>query len=90
MKPTSSTLRSSFRCAALTLLVLAGLTAGCNDSIYAPTDYGSTDNTFSYGAGVYDPWGYYGNPYYGYGRGGTVIIATPPRPVQPIARPRPY
>ena len=78
------------RAAVWVLLAVAAVYAGCTSY---PTYVGGNDDmnvngSFTYGVGVYDSWGYYGNPYYGYGGGGAVIITTPPRPVQPIARPR--
>jgi len=72
--------------AVLALLAVAGVVAGCTGTDYSGSS--SSSGSFYYGVGVYDSWGYYGNPYYGYGGGGAVIIATPPRPSQPIARPR--
>ena len=70
-------------------LALAALIAGCNDY---PTYTSSGSNvdvnaSYYYGTGVYDPWGYYGNPYYGYGGGGAVIVA-PGRPSGPHVSPR--
>jgi hypothetical protein len=85
MKSISSIFRQPRSVALLALLAVAGLLAACgNDySDYTSTGNSSSSASFYYGVGVYDSWGYYGNPYYG-GGGGTVIV-TPPRP--PMQRP---
>jgi hypothetical protein len=85
-----SPLNFSLPCAAAwaLLAVAAGFT-GCTSYPVDTGNSGDVNGSFYYGAGVYNPWGYYGNPYYGYGGGGAVIITTPPHVSQPIARPRP-
>ncbi len=79
----SLNLRRPRTAALLALLTVAGLLAGCGNDY---SDYNSTSSSssasFYYGVGVYDPWGYYGNPYYG---GGGAVIVRPPQP--PANRP---
>jgi len=92
MKHSSLNFRRVLPFTAGVLLAVAALVAGCNDyPTYASSnDSMDVNGSFYYGAGVYNSWGYSGNPYYGYGGGGAVIIAPgrPVHPSQPIARPR--
>jgi hypothetical protein len=87
MKFLSPVFRHPTRAALLALLAVTGFFAGCTGEDYSAYD-DRMNESFGYSASVYSSWGYYGNPYYGYGGGGAVIITTPPRPAQPIARPR--
>jgi len=89
MKPLALIVRPSHPAARLALCAAAALLAGCSGtdySNYRSDDMYESSGSFSYGVGVYNSWGYYGNPYYG--GGGGAIIVTPPRPNVPRPMPR--
>jgi hypothetical protein len=89
MKISPSNLRRVLPVTAGLLLAVGALLAGCSDYPTYTSSGSDVDvnASFYYGAGVYDSWGYYGNPYYGYGGGGAVIVA-PGRPAGPHVSPR--
>lgn len=86
MKPSSLIFRHPRQATLLGLLAVSGLFSGCGNDYSNYTDPGSSGGSFHYSVGVYDSWGYYGNPYYG---GGGTVIVTPPRPSNPRPTPLP-